>query len=118
MECTDNKFGSEEPSTNEGQLRSERGIRFSVGAGAASAKFDVDVTVIECLDSEETMFTWPSAYVLGAYLACFPEKCSGMTFLEIGCGTAVPSIVAAKLGELVSYPHFHYAAAELYAYRS
>ena len=45
---------------------------------------------------------WPSSVACSEYLIhqYFPDKLTGSTVLEIGCGTGVPGVVAARLGAL------------------
>ncbi|XP_021365318.1 methyltransferase-like protein 23 isoform X2 [Mizuhopecten yessoensis] len=42
------------------------------------------------------MYTWPCAPVLAQYVLTHRERIRGTTVLEIGAGTALPGIVAAK----------------------
>ncbi len=48
---------------------------------------------------------WPSSVALSEYLIhqFFPEKLTGAKVLEIGCGTGVPGVVAARLGAFTMF---------------
>jgi len=54
--------------------------------------------LMNIVDPEYGMFTWPCAPVLGQFVLHYREKCIGKNVLEIGAGTALPGIIAAKLG--------------------
>ncbi len=51
---------------------------------------------------------WPGSLVMSDYLCKHPELCVGKTVIELGAGTALPSMVAAKLGSkhvvITDYP--------------
>lgn len=60
----------------------------------------ISVDIIEQLATSETIFTWPSAFVLAAYIVTIASDvytCNGI--LELGAGTGLPSIVAAKINK-------------------
>lgn len=60
-----------------------------------------DIHTIECLDSSiYSIFTWPCAITLSAYLISNPEIIKDKKILELGAGTSLPSIVCAKLGAI------------------
>ena len=44
------------------------------------------------------LYTWPCATVLARYVWQQQNAWRGMRVLEIGCGTALPGMVAAKVG--------------------
>ncbi len=48
---------------------------------------------------------WPSSVALSEYLIhqFFPSKLTGITVLEIGCGTGLPGVVAASLGAFTMF---------------
>src|SRR4051812_3092552 len=51
---------------------------------------------------------WPAARGLGEYLAQLPrDAITGKAILELGCGLALPSMVAARLGAEVLATDFH-----------
>lgn len=55
--------------------------------------------VKEFFTEYQSIFTWPASLVLSAYLASRPiEICESKSFVELGAGTGLPSIVAALLG--------------------
>lgn len=49
-----------------------------------------------------SFYTWPSAHVLAWFLWLHRENFADKRILEIGCGTALPGILAAKLGANVT----------------
>ncbi len=50
---------------------------------------------------------WPAAEGLATHLAAHPELLRGQRVLELGCGLALPSLVAAHLGAEVLATDFH-----------
>ena len=58
---------------------------------------NLKVHLKELRDADYGLFLWPSALVLGHYV--FKHRCSfvGRRVLEIGSGTSLPGIVAAKV---------------------
>ncbi|KAL4230206.1 Methyltransferase-like protein 23 [Mactra antiquata] len=58
----------------------------------------LEITIPEILDSSYGMFTWPCAPVLAQYLWYHRKWISDKTVFELGSGTALPGIVAAKCG--------------------
>ncbi|KAI8906497.1 putative methyltransferase-domain-containing protein [Powellomyces hirtus] len=87
---TDQLLSSKQSSAN--FKSSARRITFH---GKAS---DVTVSVHELLDGTYGSFVWPSALVLSAYVHFLGSAFRGKRVLELGCGTALPGLVAAKLG--------------------
>jgi predicted nicotinamide N-methyase len=56
------------------------------------------IQIIERLDSDEySIFTWPSSLLLALYLISVAKEIKGRTILELGAGTALPSIVSGSL---------------------
>lgn len=51
--------------------------------------------VFEELTEDSSIFTWPSAELLSAYLAANPDVVSGKHCVELGAGTGLVSMVAA-----------------------
>ncbi|XP_060594185.1 histone-arginine methyltransferase METTL23-like [Ruditapes philippinarum] len=62
---------------------------------------EISVLIPERLDADYGMYTWPSAPTLAQYIWHNREQFRGKTVLEIGAGTALPGIVAAKCGAVV-----------------
>jgi methyltransferase-like protein 23 len=56
---------------------------------------------------------WPSARALAAMLAVRREQLPGTAVLELGCGLALPAMLAARWGARVLATDFHPAVAEL-----
>ncbi len=68
---------------------------------------DADISVLE---TQVPYFgvIWPSARALATYLALLDDKAIlGKNVLELGCGLAIPSMVAAKRGAKVLATDFH-----------
>jgi nicotinamide N-methyltransferase len=65
-----------------------------------SSQRDVMIVYLPDLFTEsQTLFTWPCAYVLSAYLYSREQNFFvGKRIIEIGAGTAMPSLVAAMRG--------------------
>ncbi|CAG0883307.1 unnamed protein product [Darwinula stevensoni] len=62
----------------------------------------LDVTIPEVLHPSYGMYTWPGAVVLAQYIWHNRDDFYGKKVLEIGAGTALPGIVAAKCGACVT----------------
>jgi predicted nicotinamide N-methyase len=50
---------------------------------------------------------WPAARVLGEAVGRLGRDVAGKRLLELGCGLAIPSLVAVKLGAVVTATDFH-----------
>lgn len=64
-----------------------------------SAKATADecwVYICEYYSANENIFTWPCAEVLSMYILRNKQLFTGKRILELGCGTALPSLVLAK----------------------
>jgi predicted nicotinamide N-methyase len=59
------------------------------------------VKIYEHVSNEYGMFVWPSSLLLAQYLAETHSNITGLRVLELGCGVALPGIVAAKFGAKV-----------------
>ncbi|KAB0802737.1 hypothetical protein PPYR_04923 [Photinus pyralis] len=62
----------------------------------------LEVIIPELLQASYSFYTWPSAPVLAWFLWEHRKELSGLKILEIGSGTALPGIVAAKCGAKVT----------------
>ncbi|XP_070579389.1 histone-arginine methyltransferase METTL23-like isoform X2 [Ptychodera flava] len=70
--------------------------------GAGGEKEDcLEVTIPEILDPHYGMYIWPCAPVLAQYLWYNKHKINGSSILELGAGTSLPGVVAAKCGAKV-----------------
>jgi predicted nicotinamide N-methyase len=81
----------------------------SVHVGHRLFKFSSDtgdscltVTIPELVDTSYGLFVWSCAPLLAQYVFHQRETVFGKHVLEIGCGTSLPGIVAAKLGAKVT----------------
>ncbi|XP_048575922.1 histone-arginine methyltransferase METTL23 isoform X2 [Nematostella vectensis] len=63
---------------------------------------ELTVKIPEVVHPQYGMFTWPCALVLAQFVWHNRSLIQGKKVLEIGAGTALPGIVAAKCGALVS----------------
>ena len=54
------------------------------------------VKIPETIEPDFSSYVWPSSVVLAQYIWHNQATLSGKSFLEIGCGTGLPSIVALK----------------------
>lgn len=63
---------------------------------------ELDVTITEVIDPQYGLFTWPSAPVLAQFIFHNQHLVTKKNVLEIGCGTALAGVVAAKLGANVT----------------
>ena len=56
----------------------------------------LSLVIKDLIDEEFGSYTWPSAVVLAQYLWQNRKNFCGKSFLELGCGTALPSLIALK----------------------
>ncbi|XP_066935556.1 histone-arginine methyltransferase METTL23-like [Clytia hemisphaerica] len=62
----------------------------------------LDVIIPEKVDPQHGMFVWPSAPVLSKFIFNNQENFRDKNVLELGAGTSLPGIVAAKIGAKVT----------------
>ncbi|GBP63371.1 Methyltransferase-like protein 23 [Eumeta japonica] len=62
----------------------------------------LEVVIPELLSAGYSFYTWPSAPLLAWYLWTQRRHLHGLRVLELGCGTALPGILAAKCGAHVT----------------
>ncbi|GAB6023472.1 Methyltransferase-like protein 23 [Chamberlinius hualienensis] len=60
------------------------------------------VNIPECVDPHYSMYTWPSAVVVGQYVWFHKNRFQGKAVVELGAGTALCGIVAALCGANVT----------------
>ncbi|CAN6453832.1 unnamed protein product [Victoria cruziana] len=60
------------------------------------------VTIIEEMQEDYGMFVWPCGIVLAEYVWQQRTRFSGITVVELGAGTSLPGLAAAKLGSEVT----------------
>ncbi|KAK9164567.1 hypothetical protein Syun_005469 [Stephania yunnanensis] len=60
------------------------------------------ISVVENMEEEYGMFVWPCSVVLAEYVWLHRSRFSGASVLEVGAGTCLPGLVAAKLGSEVT----------------
>nr|AFK47836.1 unknown [Lotus japonicus] len=63
---------------------------------------DLCISVIENMKEDYGLFVWPCSVILAEYVWQHRERFSGATVLELGAGTSLPGLVAAKLGARVT----------------
>ncbi|CAO2827872.1 unnamed protein product [Amaranthus hypochondriacus] len=59
---------------------------------------DFSLQIIENLKEEYGLFVWPCSVVLAEYVWQQRSRFSGIPVLELGAGTSLPGLVAAKVG--------------------
>lgn len=62
----------------------------------------LEIVIPELLSAGYSFYTWPSAPLLAWYLWVQRRHLRGLRVLELGCGTALPGILAAKCGAHVT----------------
>ena len=85
-----------------GTMQTEKLFEFSDPRHSAEDE-NLKVTIVETIDAHYSLYVWPCAVVLAQYLWCNRSKLlTGKHVLELGAGTALPSIVAAMCGKPAS----------------
>lgn len=62
----------------------------------------ISVSVIENMKEEYGLFVWPCSVILAEYVWQQRSRFRGSTILELGAGTSLPGLVAAKVGANVT----------------
>ncbi|CAN0120259.1 unnamed protein product [Ectocarpus sp. 8 AP-2014] len=83
----------------EGEADGEEGVE--VTSGSRQQHQAVRVVVHEVLSEDFGLFTWPSGVVLACLVWARRREFDGASVVEIGAGTALPGLLAAKLGASV-----------------
>ncbi|CAK9188553.1 unnamed protein product [Ilex paraguariensis] len=60
------------------------------------------ITIIESMKEDYGLFVWPCSIVLAEYVWQQRSRFSGENVVEIGAGTSLPGLVAAKVGANVT----------------
>ncbi|GJV24609.1 methyltransferase-like protein 23 isoform X1 [Tanacetum coccineum] len=58
----------------------------------------ISITIIESMKEEYGLFVWPCSIILAEYVWQQRLRFSGVNILELGAGTSLPGLVAAKVG--------------------
>lgn len=67
----------------------------------ASRVTDTSIHISEVIEENYGLYVWPCSIVLAEYVWQQKERFAGAEVLELGAGTSLPGIVAAKLGARV-----------------
>ncbi|KAL7081824.1 hypothetical protein ACP275_14G062600 [Erythranthe tilingii] len=60
------------------------------------------IRIIENMKEEYGLFVWPSSIILAEYIWQQKSRFSGVNVVELGAGTSLPGLVAAKVGAHVT----------------
>ncbi|EOA35688.1 hypothetical protein CARUB_v10020915mg [Capsella rubella] len=66
--------------------------------GDEDSETSVSVSVIENMKEEYGLFVWPCSVILAEYVWQHRSRFHGSSVLELGAGTSLPGLVAAKVG--------------------
>ncbi|XP_076939398.1 uncharacterized protein LOC143608097 isoform X1 [Bidens hawaiensis] len=66
--------------------------------GDSNDDISISITVIESMKEDYGLFVWPSRVILAEYVWQQRSRFAGLTLLELGAGTSLPGLVAAKIG--------------------
>ncbi|KAI5075178.1 hypothetical protein GOP47_0009254 [Adiantum capillus-veneris] len=64
----------------------------------ASQLTNTTIYISEVIEEDYGLYIWPSSIVLAEYIWQQKDRFAGVQVLELGAGTGLPGIVAAKLG--------------------
>ncbi|CAN6276569.1 unnamed protein product [Urochloa humidicola] len=71
--------------------------RHFFGGGASESDHDLRVDIIENIEEDYGMFVWPCSIILAEYVSQQRSRFSGCKVVELGAGTSLPGLVAAKV---------------------
>lgn len=74
----------------------EKRFIFTKSSDANEFQSNLSVVIKETIEADFGSYVWPSCVVLAQYLWYHKDKFNRKSFLEIGSGTALPSIVVYK----------------------
>ncbi|KAL8266038.1 hypothetical protein R6Q59_003382 [Mikania micrantha] len=67
--------------------------------GDSNASDDtISITVIESMKEDYGLFVWPCSVILAEYVWQQRSRFAGISVVELGAGTSLPGLVAAKVG--------------------
>lgn len=72
------------------------------GDDDGDSETSISVSVIENMKEEYGLFVWPCSVILAEYVWQQRSRFRGSTILELGAGTSLPGLVAAKVGANVT----------------
>lgn len=72
------------------------------GDDGGDSETSISVSVIENMKEEYGLFVWPCSVILAEYVWQQRSRFRGSSVLEIGAGTSLPGLVAAKVGANVT----------------
>ncbi|XP_066324656.1 uncharacterized protein [Miscanthus floridulus] len=72
--------------------------RHYFGGSASEHHHDVRVDIIENIEEDYGMFVWPCSVILAEYVWQQRSRFSASRVVELGAGTSLPGLVAAKVG--------------------
>ncbi|XP_062217985.1 uncharacterized protein LOC133918240 isoform X2 [Phragmites australis] len=71
--------------------------RHYFGGAATERDHDLRVDIIENIEEDYGMFVWPCSVILAEYVWQQRSRFSGSRVVELGAGTSLPGLVAAKV---------------------
>ncbi|XP_072980822.1 uncharacterized protein [Typha angustifolia] len=89
---------SADPSPPTNPTRMTTISRHFFGGNSSEEDHDFYVDIIENIEEDYGMFVWPCSIILAEYVWQQRLRFSSTTVIEIGAGTSLPGIVAAKIG--------------------
>ncbi|TVU33630.1 hypothetical protein EJB05_25456 [Eragrostis curvula] len=72
--------------------------RHYFGGSTSESDHDLRVDIIENIEEDYGMFVWPCSVILAEYVWQQRSRFSGSRVVELGAGTSLPGLVAAKVG--------------------
>ncbi|GER54584.1 methyltransferase-like protein 23 [Striga asiatica] len=95
----DNESSSVEKSD---QISTEQGMTTSSHHYFGSTEDGFSIRIIENMKEEYGLFVWPSSIILAEYVWQQKSRFAGANVVELGAGTSLPGLVAAKVGANVT----------------
>ncbi|KAG8076566.1 hypothetical protein GUJ93_ZPchr0006g44517 [Zizania palustris] len=68
------------------------------GGASSDRDHDLRVDIIENIEEDYGMFVWPCSVILAEYVWQQRSRFTGSRIVELGAGTSLPGLVAAKVG--------------------
>ncbi|XP_071696275.1 uncharacterized protein [Rutidosis leptorrhynchoides] len=96
MEVNDSNYDGDSPETQ--ATKSMTTVSHHYFGDSNGSDDAISVTIMESMKEEYGLFVWPCSVILAEYVWQQRSRFAGISVLELGAGTSLPGLVAAKVG--------------------